>query len=344
MIHYSFRNSRANSRRNSDESVHSLRVGRNSVTSPSISAHKLIRQLTSKTAKGSSLIRREGSIIMIKNGKIISMRRDPSSTKLSDDVFLPSPSESNTQTMEVSLSNHSALNRVKEESFETEPLLKEDNSSQPLTTGKVNGHINHVDRSPDESHYLTSHSYINKGDKSPDGNHNLTSHSNTNEHKTINYPRNKLTRMARIRSNSDDNIVVNDMGSGIHVSICDHDSGASVGINGFKFPSSHQQYISEFHHNESNNTLNDMKRTSSESNIKTHGLKTTGENASISKSFNIVYHVPLLDSSNRQSDNLITQSSISESNMSKQCMPQYRQRWTLSKENLKKSRSNTISK
>jgi hypothetical protein len=98
--------------------------------------------LTSKTAKGSSLIRREGSIIMIKNGKIISMRRDPSSTKLTDDVFLPSPSDSNTQAMEVSLSNHSALNKVKEESFETEPLLKEDNSCQPLTTGKVNGHIN----------------------------------------------------------------------------------------------------------------------------------------------------------------------------------------------------------
>lgn len=335
MIHNSFRNSRANSRRNSDDSVHSLRIGRNSVTSPTISSHKLIRQLTSKTAKGSSLIRREGSIIMIKNGKIISMRRDPSSTKLTDDVFLPSPSDSNTQAMEVSLSNHSALNKVKEESFETEPLLKEDNSCQPLTTGKVNGHINHVDRSPHENHYLASHSYINKGDKSPDGNHNLTSHSNTNENKTVNYPRNKLTRMARTRSNSDDNIVVNDMSSEIHISICDHDSGAAVGINGFKFPSSHQEYINALHHNESNNILNDMKRTSSDSNIKTHGL-TTGKKSSISKSVNIVYHVPLLDSSNRQSDNLITQSSISESNMSKQCMPQYRQRWTLSKENLKK--------
>jgi hypothetical protein len=125
------------------------------------------------------------------------------------------------------------------------------------------------------------------------------------------------------------------MSSEIHISICDHDSGAAVGINGFKFPSSHQEYINALHHNESNNILNDMKRTSSDSNIKTHGL-TTGKKSSISKSVNIVYHVPLLDSSNRQSDNLITQSSISESNMSKQCMPQYRQRWTLSKENLKK--------
>jgi hypothetical protein len=108
---------------------------------------------------------------------------------------------------------------------------------------------------------------VNKGDKSPDGNHNLTSHSNTNENKTVNYPRNKLTRMARTRSNSDDNIVVNDTSSEIHISICDHDSGAAVGINGFKFPSSHQEYINALHHNESNNILNDMKRTSSDSNI-----------------------------------------------------------------------------
>lgn len=317
LIHNSFRGSRVNSRRNSEDSVHSLRLGRSSVTSPTtLSSHKLIRQLTSKTAKGSSLIRRDGSIIMIKNGKIISMRRDPSFSKLSDDVFLPSPSDPNAHTMELSSPGHSTLNRVKEESFETEPLLGEDTCDPSTTTG--NGHINHIE-------------------KSPDGNHNIMTRSVTSKtNATDNSPRKKLTRMARVLSSSDDNIVITDSQIGIEISVYDHDSG-HVGVNGFKFPSSHQEYVETLQSKLVYNASNDMKRARSDSNMKRHNI-VQGQNSGISKSSNVVYQVPFLDSSHRQSGtDLKTQSSVSDTDVTKQCMPQYRQRWTVSKENLKAS-------
>ncbi|XP_071157701.1 uncharacterized protein [Mytilus edulis] len=311
MIHASFRGSRHGSRRNSDESIHSLRLGRNSVASPTtLSSHKLIRQLTSKTAKGSSLIRRDGSIIMIKNGKIISMRRDPSFSRMSDDVFLPSPSETTLHSMEMSHSNHSALNKVKEESFETEPLLNDDKSSQQITTG--NGHVSLIETSPDK-------------------NHNLKNNSSIPESNKANSPRKRLTRMARVTSSSDDNIAVNTSDCGIQISIFDHDSSPE-NTNSFKFPSSHQDYINKIH---DRIYTNNMKRASSETNMKLHNAAATSTFNTTSKSSNIIYNVPYLESSLRSSSDLNEQSSSSDPNMTKQAIPQYRHRYTVSKENIR---------
>lgn len=79
------------SRRGSAESQISARISRNS-TASNISSHKLLRKVTSKTAKGSSIIRRDDSIILVKNGKVVSVREDAAFKKSSsDDVFLPSP-------------------------------------------------------------------------------------------------------------------------------------------------------------------------------------------------------------------------------------------------------------
>lgn len=311
MIHASFRGSRHGSRRNSDESVHSLRLGRTSVTSPTtLSSHKLIRQLTSKTAKGSSLIRRDGSIIMIKNGKIISMRRDPSFSKMQDDVFLPSPSETTLHSIEMSYSNHSALNKVKEESFETEPLLNDDKSSQQMTTG--NGHVSHIEISPDK-------------------NHNMRNHSSIHESNNANSSRKRLKRMARVTSNSDDNIAVNTSDCGIQISVFDHDSSPE-NTNGFKFPSSHQDYVHKIH---DRIYTNNMKRASSETNMKLHNAAAISTFNTTSKSSDIIYNVPYLESSLRSSSDLHEQSSSSDPNMTKQAIPQYRHRYTVSKENIR---------
>lgn len=80
MLHSSFRSSRLSTHRSSDcssqNSLHTLRS--TSVSSPS---HTLLRRATSKTAKGSSIIHKDGTIIITKNGKIISVRRDIDSIK-----------------------------------------------------------------------------------------------------------------------------------------------------------------------------------------------------------------------------------------------------------------------
>ena len=81
MLHSSFRSTRLSTQRNSDDcsSLNSVHLSRTtSVSSPS---HTLLRRATSKTAKGSSIIRKDGSVIITKNGKIISVRRDVDSLK-----------------------------------------------------------------------------------------------------------------------------------------------------------------------------------------------------------------------------------------------------------------------
>lgn len=315
MIHSSFRGSRANSRRNSDESIHSLRLGRNSVTSPAVSSHKLIRQLTSKTAKGSSLIRRDGSIIMIKNGKIISMRRDPSFCKMSDDVFLPSPSDSACHSIGRSHSNSSTLNRVKEESFESEPLLKGDNSSHTHMLTVENGHIGLTDV------------------KSPDKNHNLPNHSDISDDNRRQSPRKRLTRHARLSSTSDDNIAVHISDSstlelGNDSSNLNPDESFSIHSS-----SSHGQGLRITR--DSDLAQHPMIKSSSESNMKTHSLTVANIMHLHSKSSNIIYHVPYLESSLSNATNLNNQASYSDSNMKQ--MPQHRQRWTVTKDNIRNS-------
>lgn len=80
MLHSSFRSTRLLSRRMSDtSSQNSPRMSRSwSTSSPT---HTLLRRATSKTAKGSSIIRKDGSLIITKNGKIISVRRDTDAVK-----------------------------------------------------------------------------------------------------------------------------------------------------------------------------------------------------------------------------------------------------------------------
>lgn len=314
MIHASFRGSRASSRRNSDESIHSLRLGRNSVTSPSASSHKLIRQLTSKTAKGSSLIRRDGSIIMIKNGKIISMRRDPSFCKMSDDVFLPSPSDSACHSIGRSHSNSSMLNKVKEESTESEPLLKGENSSKTKMLTVENGHIGLTE--------VTS----------PDKNHNIQNHSDQSESSKQQSPRKRLMRLPRVSSSSEDNIVFQ-----VSESCPELDSEVpEINIDDSKSNhsnSSHAQNLSI--PRDSNLGENSMKKAISESNMKAHSLTVASIMHKHSKSSNIIYHVPYLESSLNNSKCLGNQTSYSDSNMKQ--MPHQRERWTVSKDNIMKS-------
>lgn len=76
LLQSSFRSSRLPAYRNSEESssVSSAHTSRPaSVSSPS---HTLLKRAMSKTARGSSIIRSDGSVIITKNGKIISVRRD----------------------------------------------------------------------------------------------------------------------------------------------------------------------------------------------------------------------------------------------------------------------------
>ena len=79
MLHNSFRSTRPNSDETSSHgSVPQSRKASITGTSPS---HSLLRRATSKTAKGSSIIRKDGSIILTKNGKIISVRPDNTAIK-----------------------------------------------------------------------------------------------------------------------------------------------------------------------------------------------------------------------------------------------------------------------
>lgn len=119
MLHDSFLPSRFNSRRNSDET--SSHCSRKPSVSPSglSPTHSLLRRATSKTAKGSSIIRRDGSIILTKNGKIISVRpdtsamqRDRSFQKLNDTRQEEGKSKSLTD-----------INSLKQGDIEITPLL-----------------------------------------------------------------------------------------------------------------------------------------------------------------------------------------------------------------------------
>ena len=84
LIHSSFR-TRFTSRRNSEETSgpgSASQSRRASISVPGVSpSHSLLRRATSKTARGSSIIRKDGSIILTKNGKIISVRPDNGTIK-----------------------------------------------------------------------------------------------------------------------------------------------------------------------------------------------------------------------------------------------------------------------
>ncbi|XP_056007842.1 melanopsin-like isoform X3 [Ostrea edulis] len=95
----SMRGSRQGSRMGSDDSLshYSLHTLNKTNKKQDSSTHKLLRKLTGKTAKGSSIIKRDGSVILVKNGKIISMREDVRRKDTSgdlDDVFFPNTSPS----------------------------------------------------------------------------------------------------------------------------------------------------------------------------------------------------------------------------------------------------------
>ncbi|KAL4222842.1 hypothetical protein ACF0H5_018882 [Mactra antiquata] len=77
LLHTSFRWSTRQSFDGS--SLNSLHLTR--TASSTSHSHTLLRRATSKTAQGSSIIRKDGSVIITKNGKIISVRRDVDSIK-----------------------------------------------------------------------------------------------------------------------------------------------------------------------------------------------------------------------------------------------------------------------
>lgn len=121
MLHSSFRSTRLSTHRNSEDgsSLNSIYISRNtSVSSPS---HTLLRRATSKTAKGSSIIRKDGSIIITKNGKIISVRRDVDSIRR-DKSFSGFEDIKDRQSNGMSKS-FSELHMTDKEKVELSPLL-----------------------------------------------------------------------------------------------------------------------------------------------------------------------------------------------------------------------------
>ncbi|XP_069111408.1 melanopsin-like isoform X2 [Argopecten irradians] len=81
------------------------------------SSYKLLHKLTGKTKakSGSSVIRRDGSVILVKNGKIISMKLD---TKLkkpdNDDLFISSPSTAGSNGSRIMCSSPPGLEVLEE--------------------------------------------------------------------------------------------------------------------------------------------------------------------------------------------------------------------------------------
>ncbi|KAL5007113.1 hypothetical protein ScPMuIL_015919, partial [Solemya velum] len=87
---------RLGTRRASDLSEESVQKSRSSVSSSPLPFQSLIKKSLSKTARGSSVIRRDGSVVITKNGKIVSVQSDRAHSK----VYYPS--EANDQFSEVS--------------------------------------------------------------------------------------------------------------------------------------------------------------------------------------------------------------------------------------------------
>lgn len=130
MLHSSFRATRFMSRRDSDaSSQNSPRMSRSmSTSSPT---HTLLRRATSKTAKGSSIIRKDGSLIITKNGKIISYRHDADSVKRdrSFSGFEDLENRRNTNGVTKSLSELRIGDRV-----ELTPLLKRNDGVSSISS------------------------------------------------------------------------------------------------------------------------------------------------------------------------------------------------------------------
>ena len=126
MLHDSFRPSKFNSRRNSDET--SSHCSRKPSISPSglSPTHSLLRKATSKTAKGSSIIRRDGSIILTKNGKIISVR--PDTSLIQRDRSFQGLQDIDTRQEEGKSKSMTDINALKGGDIEMTPLLVRTNN------------------------------------------------------------------------------------------------------------------------------------------------------------------------------------------------------------------------
>ena len=79
LLHSSFMSTRNSTRRSSEASSVNSTLPRNASTSSP--THTLLKRATAKTAKGSSIIKKDGSLIITKNGKIISVRQDRNAIK-----------------------------------------------------------------------------------------------------------------------------------------------------------------------------------------------------------------------------------------------------------------------
>lgn len=131
MLHHSFRSTRFGSRRNSDDtsSHSSVHLSRKTSLPPSGASptHTLLRRATSKTAKGSSLIRKDGSIILTKNGKIISVR--PDRTAVHRDRSFQGFADINSRKENGISKSLSEINVLKRGGVELAPLLARANPS-----------------------------------------------------------------------------------------------------------------------------------------------------------------------------------------------------------------------
>lgn len=86
------------------------------------SSYKLLHKLTGKTKakSGSSIIRRDGSVILVKNGKIVSMKVDTKLRKSdNDDVFISSPSTAGSTCSKLVCSSPSGLEVLHERDTDT---------------------------------------------------------------------------------------------------------------------------------------------------------------------------------------------------------------------------------
>lgn len=145
MLHSSFRATRLSTRRNSEDGISLTSVHMSRKTSVSSPSHTLLRRATSKTAKGSSIIRKDGSVIITKNGKIISVRRDADSVRR-DRSFSGFEDMKARQTNGVSRS-YSERNIIDKDRVDLIPLLKIRNSvsRSPLSSNEnVNSKFGHT--------------------------------------------------------------------------------------------------------------------------------------------------------------------------------------------------------
>ncbi|KAH3718553.1 hypothetical protein DPMN_061358, partial [Dreissena polymorpha] len=166
LLHASFR-STVGSRKGSEHSSVTS-VYRPHTPSPASPTHTLLRRATSKTARGSSIIRKDGSLIITKNGKIISVRRDVDSIKRDrsfsgfDDLKITNTKPASRSLSEINCINKdvSELKLLLENRNEPVHHFRSEFLSPHMNASTKNGHtsLSKID-SVDETNFDSSHAH-----------------------------------------------------------------------------------------------------------------------------------------------------------------------------------------